>query len=124
MSNDRRVWMIVVAIGLSLAVLSIVSGRLAEIVYPPPEPMSTGFDGEVRPGGEATAVNFARLRPGMGRHEVWSILGPSAGQEGSHFEWWDGPDFKINVEYNSPGDRLTTGGEIVFKGGKRNGMGN
>jgi hypothetical protein len=125
MWSDRRVWANLAAIVLS-SVASIFIGPLVEIIYPPTPEQAIGPahtpDGEIRPGGAATPTNFARLRPGMGRDEVWSILGESAGLESYHEEWWHGPDSTIYVWYNSPGDRLTRGGEIDFRDGKRTAM--
>lgn len=120
MVNNRRTAAIVIVVIFSLAGISFFGDRIAETIYPrTPGPIFPGFDGEIRPGGQATNANFAKLRPGMARHEVWSVLGPSAGIEGWHEEWWHQADFTIWIWYNSPGDLLTRGGELKFKDGRK-----
>jgi hypothetical protein len=89
-----------VLVGVISAAVFFSRGPISDFFHPPPPIQHTGFDGEVRPGGEATRENFDRLRLGMPRHDVWSILGEASGREGWAGEWWDRPEFTIGLSYD------------------------
>jgi hypothetical protein len=104
MLSDRRAWVIVIIGAAALATVSLFSGRLAVVVYPPepgpPDSFGIPMEGAVRPGGTPTVANFNRLRRGMKRHEVRSLFGEPRAIEGLAIEmWWPG-DFSITVFYD------------------------
>lgn len=117
MTTDKRVLVIVAVAVLASTGLFFFSSRISDLIYPPPEIQSDGFGGEVLPGGEATKANFEKIRRGMKRHEVWSILGESSGVEGGHAEWWDGPGFGISLLYDE--HSLVADGSIHIEDGRK-----
>jgi hypothetical protein len=117
MFNDKRILAVVPCIVVVSAAFFLFREGISNYYYPPPETQGDGFGGEIIPGGVATPANFEKLRRGMRRHEVWSILGASSGFEGRpHGEWWDVPEFQIGIGYDN---NLVTEGAIEFRDGKK-----
>jgi hypothetical protein len=125
MSNDRRALAFVIVFILIAAAVSFFKERIADAFYPAPplqhamDDFGLIMDGEVQPGGEATPANFDRLRVGMRRHEVRSILGTpnnlgGEGLEVLHNEHWHQEEFSIHVRYGETLDFAM----IEFKSGK------
>jgi hypothetical protein len=115
MLADKRILVLLVCIFVAAAALLFFSGHISEWFFPSPEMQPTGFAGEVLPGGMATSENFAKLKRGQKRHEVWSILGASSGSEGRHVEWWDQQELSIEVSFEAG---KVTDGVMTFKDGK------
>ncbi len=120
MSKDKRVMALVMCIVLVAAAAFLLRGQISNRIFPSPPIQTTGPIGEVRPGGEATPANFEKIRVGLRRNEVWSILGSPSGFEGTygfaHGEWWIDPAFTISLSYNTDKD-VVTDGSLTFHGG-------
>ena len=62
-----------------------------------------------------------KIRKGMTREEVWTVLGPADDREGHHLEMWLDPTFEISIWYNQ---QIVESGTIELANGKKIPLGN